>query len=100
MPSSKPQGFSCMRESIPETPYTPPLIGPGHTYATITEKISSLVLTRKTPMEWFALFGLGFLGTALLMCSLAYLLVQGVGIFGINIPIAWGFDIVNFVWWI
>ena len=28
------------------------------------------------------------------------LLVRGVGIWGINIPVAWGFAIVNFVWWI
>ena len=28
------------------------------------------------------------------------LLVKGVGIWGINIPIGWGFAIVNFVWWI
>ena len=32
--------------------------------------------------------------------AVAYLLYIGVGIWGINIPIAWGFAIVNFVWWI
>jgi Ni/Fe-hydrogenase subunit HybB-like protein len=83
-----------------ELTYTPPLIGPGHTYTTITEKISDVVLTRKTPLEWFALFGIGFLGTMALMFALSYLLVRGVGIWGVNIPIGWGFDIVNFVWWI
>jgi molybdopterin-containing oxidoreductase family membrane subunit len=89
-----------MREDNSELTYTPPLVGPGHTYSTITEKISGLVLTRKTPLEWFALFAVGFLGTMALMFALAYLLIRGVGIWGINIPVAWGFAIVNFVWWI
>jgi molybdopterin-containing oxidoreductase family membrane subunit len=87
-------------DQTPETIYTPPLIGPGHDYKTLTEKISGVVLTKRTPLEWFALFGIGFLGAMLLMLALAVLLVKGVGIWGINIPIAWGFAIVNFVWWI
>src|SRR5215475_12153747 len=89
-----------MREETSETIYTPPLIGEGHDYRTLTEKISGIVLTRKTPLEWLALFGIGFIGTMMLMVALATLLVRGVGIWGINIPIAWGFAIVNFVWWI
>ena len=35
-----------------------------------------------------------------LLFSIAAVLTIGVGLFGINIPVAWGFDIVNFVWWI
>jgi Ni/Fe-hydrogenase subunit HybB-like protein len=89
-----------MREEAPETVYTPPLIGPGHDYRTLTEKISGIVLTTKTPLQWFALFGVGFLGTMMLMFALAVLLVRGIGIWGVNVPIAWGFAIVNFVWWI
>jgi len=89
-----------MREETPETIYTPPLIGPGHDYRTLTEKISGIVLTGRTPLEWFALFGIGFIGTMILMFALAMLLVRGIGIWGVNIPIAWGFAIVNFVWWI
>src|SRR5690606_145017 len=36
----------------------------------------------------------------LLLITISYLLLKGVGIWGINIPISWGFAIVNFVWWI
>ena len=36
----------------------------------------------------------------LLLFAVTYLLVKGVGIWGINIPVGWGFAIVNFVWWI
>jgi molybdopterin-containing oxidoreductase family membrane subunit len=41
-----------------------------------------------------------FLIVNVLFVSIAYLLARGVGIWGINIPVAWGFAIVNFVWWI
>ncbi len=78
----------------------PPVLSPGHTFATITEKISSIVLTRETPLGWFALVGVAGLFTAVLFYAIGYLFYQGVGIWGVNVPVAWGFAIVNFVWWI
>jgi Ni/Fe-hydrogenase subunit HybB-like protein len=77
-----------------------PVIEPGHTYASITDKISAIVLTRPTPLSWYVGFAISFLLVLLLFFSITYLLVAGVGIWGINIPVAWGFAIVNFVWWI
>ena len=77
-----------------------PVIEPGHTFASVTDKISSIVLTRPTSLGWFAGFGFTFLLTMMLLFALSYLFVKGVGIWGINIPIGWGFAIVNFVWWI
>jgi len=77
-----------------------PVIEPGHTFATVTDKISSIVLTRPTSMGWVVGFGACFLVTMMLLYALGYLFLRGVGIWGINIPIGWGFAIVNFVWWI
>jgi Ni/Fe-hydrogenase subunit HybB-like protein len=77
-----------------------PVIEPGHTFATITDKISSIVLTRPTSLGWVVGFGAGFLVTMMLLFALGYLFMKGTGIWGINIPIGWGFAIVNFVWWI
>src|SRR5438093_8324780 len=76
------------------------IIGPGHTYATITDKISSIVLTMKTTLGWLFGFGVAFLLVMLLLYATAYLLIEGIGIWGVNIPVAWGFAIINFVWWI
>ncbi|HET9399420.1 MAG TPA: NrfD/PsrC family molybdoenzyme membrane anchor subunit [Candidatus Acidoferrales bacterium] len=78
----------------------PPVIGPGHTYASVTDKISSIVLTRKTPRGWIFGFAIAFSLFMLFNYAVTYLLVRGVGIWGINIPVGWGFAIVNFVWWI
>jgi len=78
----------------------PPVVGPGYTYASVTQKISSIVLTRRTPMAWFIGLGVSGMLVVVLLVSIGVLFTQGVGIWGINIPIAWGFAIVNFVWWI
>jgi Ni/Fe-hydrogenase subunit HybB-like protein len=77
-----------------------PVLGPGHTYGSITDKISSIVLTRPVSLGWLLGFGICFAIMMLLMVAITYLIGKGVGIWGINIPIGWGFAIVNFVWWI
>jgi len=76
------------------------VIGPGHTSASITDKISEIVLTRKTPKGWWIGFGISFLLMNLLFVAVAHLLMSGIGIWGVNVPVAWGFAIINFVWWI
>jgi Ni/Fe-hydrogenase subunit HybB-like protein len=77
-----------------------PIIEPGYTLGTVTDKISSIVLGRGTSKGWVFGFAISFLLLMLLNVTLGYLLIKGVGIWGINIPIGWGFAIVNFVWWI
>jgi molybdopterin-containing oxidoreductase family membrane subunit len=76
------------------------LIEPGHTFASITDKISAIVLTKRTPWFWYLGFGLSFVFVLILLYCIAALVAVGVGLFGIMIPVAWGFAIVNFVWWI
>jgi Ni/Fe-hydrogenase subunit HybB-like protein len=86
--------------SVRERPEHQPLIGPGHTYRSVTEKISSIVLTSRMPRGWILGFAFSFALVMVLLYAVTYLLVKGVGIWGINIPVGWGFAIVNFVWWI
>jgi Ni/Fe-hydrogenase subunit HybB-like protein len=76
------------------------VIAPGHTFGSVTDKISSIVLARKTPIGWWIGFLIVFALANLLLMSVTYLFVKGVGIWGVNIPVGWGFAIVNFVWWI
>jgi Ni/Fe-hydrogenase subunit HybB-like protein len=77
-----------------------PIIEPGYTLGTVTDKISSIVLGRGTSKGWIFGFAFAFSLLMLLNFTVGYLLVKGVGIWGINIPVGWGFAIVNFVWWI
>jgi Ni/Fe-hydrogenase subunit HybB-like protein len=77
-----------------------PVIAPGYTFGTVTDQIASVVLTRRTPLFWMISFGVGFSLLLLFLWSVAVLFARGVGIWGIRIPVAWGFAITNFVWWI
>jgi len=77
-----------------------PVISPGHSYGTITDKLTGLVLTKQTPLVWFAIIGAGFTLVTGLIISITYLVFKGIGIWGTNIPVGWAFPIINFVWWI
>ncbi|HEV2493136.1 MAG TPA: NrfD/PsrC family molybdoenzyme membrane anchor subunit [Terriglobia bacterium] len=77
-----------------------PFLGPGYTIGSVSDKISSIVLTRGTRRGWWLGFAIAFALFMMLNYAIAELLAVGVGIWGVNIPVAWGFAIVNFVWWI
>src|SRR6478735_1637050 len=79
---------------------TPIVIAPGHTFASVTDKISSIVLTQRTPIGYYLALVTAAALAGLLLMSLSYLVVKGIGIWGNNIPVGWAFDITNFVWWI
>src|SRR5208337_884070 len=85
---------------IPVADRRVPVIAPGHTFSTIGEKISNIVLSRPVSLGWIFSFLIVFSIMNMLMVALGYLFIKGTGIWGINIPIGWGFAIVNFVWWI
>src|SRR6185503_601715 len=77
-----------------------PVIAPGHTFATVTDKISAIVLTRRTPTHWLIPFAVASTLLMVFLWAVTYLFVRGVGIYGVKIPVGWGWDITNFVWWI
>src|SRR5216117_477566 len=79
---------------------TAPVVAPGLTFASVTDKISSIVLKRKTPIWWFLGFAVSFALFQLMLLAITNLVFTGIGLWGVNVPIAWGIDILNFVWWI
>ena len=81
-------------------PGTYPVVEPGHDFATITEKISAINVRRGTPLWWLMGFLVAFGIMNMMLVLIGYLFYKGVGIWGLNIPVAWGFAIINFVWWI
>jgi Ni/Fe-hydrogenase subunit HybB-like protein len=75
-------------------------LAPGHTFRSVTEEVSRIVLTGHTPLGWY--FGFMVAGSIVIMLltALSWLFLKGVGIWGLDIPVGWGFAIINFVWWI
>ena len=57
-------------------------------------------MKRKTPIGWFIGFAISFVLFQLLLLTITSLLFEGIGLWGVNVPVAWGLDILNFVWWI
>nr|WP_205964386.1 NrfD/PsrC family molybdoenzyme membrane anchor subunit [Ramlibacter agri] len=72
----------------------------GWGYASISDKIADLVLTRPVRWPWLLAFFGTLAGTVGFVGAMGYLFARGPGIWGIDIPVAWGFAIANFVWWI
>jgi Ni/Fe-hydrogenase subunit HybB-like protein len=85
---------------LPDLIHVGPVIDEGHSLASISDKVGGIVLKRKTTLGW--VFGLivAFGLLQALMAAATWLLIKGVGVWGINIPVGWGFAIINFVWWI
>jgi Ni/Fe-hydrogenase subunit HybB-like protein len=76
------------------------VLAPEQTYTTATKDIGEIVLTGKIRFGWVFGFAVSFLITMALFTAIGYLFLRGIGIWGVNVPIAWGLAIVNFVWWI
>jgi Ni/Fe-hydrogenase subunit HybB-like protein len=76
------------------------VVGPGHSLGSITTKISSAILRPGFQPGWLLGFLIAFGVMQMLLFALTFILFKGVGLWGINIPVGWGFDIINFVWWI
>src|SRR5450755_2618798 len=74
---------------------------PGaHSYSSISEKISGIVLTTRTARWWLIAFAACSVLTLVWFGAIGYLFYNGVGIWGLNVPVVWAFDITSYVWWI
>ena len=85
--------------SISPLGYPTNLLAPGQTYESVNKTISDIPLSR-APAAWWVGFVIAFALLMMFLFAVSWLLIKGVGIWGVNIPVAWGFAIVNFVWWV
>ena len=77
-----------------------PLVTGQQTYASITEAVCCVAEREKTPTAWYVAFAISSSVTGILFLSIGYLFIRGVGVWGNNAPVAWGWPIVNFVFWV
>ena len=96
------------RASHPESPSGPsrpprssdPVVLPAPTIRSMTDQICSIAL-RERAFLWLiiALIPASLL-TAVLAGAILWLFYAGIGIWGVDWPVVWGFAIINYVWWI
>lgn len=76
-----------------------PLVRGAQDAASVTRQVSSIALEPRTTRSWFIAFIISMFLVLVLFWSLTELFLTGVGIWGVDIPAAWGTAIVNLVWW-
>jgi Ni/Fe-hydrogenase subunit HybB-like protein len=89
-----------MSRRPPEPGTSVAVIAPHETFRSVTDQITSVVLTRRTPLFWWATFGAALVGIGFFVVSTCWLFYKGIAVLGNQIPVAWGYPITNFVWWI
>ncbi|HEY4301997.1 MAG TPA: NrfD/PsrC family molybdoenzyme membrane anchor subunit [Candidatus Didemnitutus sp.] len=88
------EGNAILQTDVPN-PARAGLTGPA-----MTRTVADIPLAHRLPRFWWVAFVAGGMGVLLLFVAIGWLFLRGVGVWGINRPVAWGFAIVNFVWWI
>ena len=83
----------------PDAAMDAPVMEPGQNLRTIGEAVVEQVEPRLRPW-WWAGFGLAGVFAAIFVLAVEWLFIAGIGIWGVDIPVAWGFAIANYVWWI
>jgi len=77
-----------------------PLILEHKDFASVTAKVASVAEDRKPPRAWYICFAISLALAGMLGGMIGYLIFTGVGVWGNQSPVMWGFPIVNFVFWV
>src|ERR1051325_9063305 len=79
--------------------HRPPLILGAPDFHSITEAVARPI-EWKPPLGWWIVLGISLSMLALLGVAVSWLFWEGIGIWGNMIPVAWAWDITNFVFWV
>jgi len=69
-------------------------------FGSVTDEILNVNESPKPPKSWYFALAISFAMMSMLGAMIGYLLFTGVGVWGNNNPVAWGYPIVNFVFWV
>ncbi len=69
-------------------------------FGTFTETVSQVSETPRPPKAWYVAMAISVVFVVILHMMIGYLIWEGTGVWGIQVPVAWGWAIVNFVFWV
>jgi molybdopterin-containing oxidoreductase family membrane subunit len=78
----------------------PQLILEHSDFGSVTDEILNVNESPKPPKSWYFALAISFAMMSMLGAMIGYLIFTGVGVWGNNNPVAWGYPIVNFVFWV
>lgn len=77
-----------------------PVVDPGLSVGSMTDRVCAIALRERAYLWWWIAFLPSAALAGLLAVSIGYLFYAGIGIWGVNWPVMWGFAILSYVWWI
>ncbi|MGH6847978.1 MAG: NrfD/PsrC family molybdoenzyme membrane anchor subunit [Methylocella sp.] len=77
-----------------------PIVLPGPTIGSMTDHICAIALREHAFLWWWVAIIPALLLTGVLVGAILWLFYAGIGIWGVDWPVVWGFAIINYVWWI
>jgi Ni/Fe-hydrogenase subunit HybB-like protein len=86
--------------TVIDLPSEAPVVEPGVTSRSLSEAVCDRVLRPHAPRWWWIAFGIALALFVTLVIAMAWLFVTGIGVWGVEIPVAWGLAIAEYVWWI
>lgn len=77
-----------------------PLVLGIDSFGEVTRTVCRVVEAKRPPLAWYLAFLVSVSLVGVLGVCVLYLIFTGVGVWGLNSPVMWAFDITNFVFWI
>ncbi|MCA9165672.1 MAG: polysulfide reductase NrfD, partial [Planctomycetales bacterium] len=97
--ATRPTGDDQWDQQLHDPRERVPLVLGKHNFTTVTDLVTGIALGR-TPTMWYVAMAVSLSLLSLLFVTVGYLLLTGVGVWGNNNTVSWGFPIVNFVFWV
>lgn len=73
---------------------------PGQSFHGVTEAVCGVAEATRPPKAWYVAFTISVLLMTVMGAMIGYLIFTGVGVWNLNRPVGWAFDITNFVFWV
>jgi hypothetical protein len=83
-----------------DLPSDAPIVEPGVTLRSVSWEVADCVLRPRAPRWWWIGFGISLALLLTLFVAVAWLFINGIGVWGVEVPVAWGLAIAEYVWWI
>ncbi len=77
-----------------------PLVPENYKFADVTNQVCGVAEAYRPPTAWYVAMAISLSLLGLLGAMVLYLFSTGVGVWNLNNPVGWGFDITNFVVWV